>query len=802
MSLKEKSKHQINTAQALEDYALAIESREVSLIGRKEVFMGKAKFGIFGDGKEVAQLAMARFFQNGDFRSGYYRDQTFMMGIGQVTSQEIFSQLYAHTSLEHEPASVGRMMNGHCGTRSLNEKGDWKTLTDKKNSTSDLSPTAAQIPRLVGLGYASKLYRNNPALHDFQDFSITGNEVGFGMIGNASTSEGHFLESMNAIGVLQVPVVMAVWDDGYGISVPNKYHTIKESISESLAGFQRTDKDVGFEILTARGWNYLELLEVFGKAVRLSRKEHVPCLVHVEEMTQPQGHSTSGSHERYKPKDRLAWEAEYDCIKKMREWILEGELIDENGLNEIERSAKIRAKTARELAWKAYVGDNIADRDEAVDLLSNLFSESQIDKIGQRAKELKANKSPLKAEIMNAVRESLFEIRHLKSTSKTELNSWLKQKKEKYYDQYSSDIYSHSDKASLKINEVRPIYSESSTLVDGREVLQATFDHHLSTNPLVFAIGEDVGQIGDVNQGFAGLQEKHGELRVTDTGIRETSIIGQGIGAALRGLRPIAEIQYLDYLLYAIQTLSDDLSTLYHRTKGGQKAPLIVRTRGHRLEGVWHSGSPMGMIINSLRGMNILVPRDMTQAAGFYNTMLDSDDPALIIESLNGYRLKEKIPDNLSEIRTPIGIPEILKDGEDVTIVTYGSMCRMVMNVADILSEASISCEVIDVRSLLPFDVNQTIANSVKKTNKIVFVDEDVPGGATAFMMQQVLERDGGFRFLDAKPLTITGKDHRPAYGSDGDYFSKPSEIDILEGVYGVMHQDNPTKFPGTIEDL
>ncbi len=793
----EKAKIKINKSEILEDYALAVESREASLIGRKEVFMGKAKFGIFGDGKELAQLAMARSFQNGDFRSGYYRDQTFMMGIGQLTSQQFFAQLYAHTSLKDEPHSVGRMMNGHFGTRSLNEKGEWNTLTDKKNSSSDLSPTAAQMPRLVGLGYASKLYRNNPDLKEFKDFSIEGNEVAFGMIGNASTSEGHFLEAVNAIGVLQVPVVIGVWDDGYGISVPNEYHTVKESISKALKGFQSENGSNGIEIYNVRGWDYPALIETFRKAAQRARKEHIPSLVHVEEMTQPLGHSTSGSHERYKSKERLEWEEEFDCIKQMRAWMLQDEITTEAELEKIEAKAKATAKAGRDQAWKAYINEIKSDQKKALELLESLQQDigSSIS-INDRINDLKSALNPTKSDIMQSVRRALWKTRGAGSDKRNELRGWFDKRNAEYESQYSSLIYSRSRFAAIDIPEVKPVYNESSKLVDGREVLQSIFDHHLSTNPLVFAIGEDVGKIGDVNQGFAGLQEKHGELRVTDTGIRETTIIGQGVGAALRGLRPIAEIQYLDYLLYALQTLSDDLATLYYRTKGGQKAPLIIRTRGHRLEGVWHSGSPMGMIINSLRGIYVLVPRNMTQAAGFYNTMLESDDPALIIESLNGYRLKERIPENLSEIRTPLGVPEVLKEGTDVTIVTYGSMCRIVMDACQHLRNMQINCEVIDIQTLVPFDKIGLIVESLKKTNKVLFVDEDVPGGASAYMMQKVLEEQRGYQYLDSQPKTLTGKEHRPAYGSDGDYFSKPNLEDIVEAVYDLMHESNPTEYP------
>jgi 2-oxoisovalerate dehydrogenase E1 component len=793
MAVKSTSKPKTGTlsnVEILADYRLAIESRENSLIGRKEVFMGKAKFGIFGDGKEVPQLAMARAFQNGDWRSGYYRDQTFMMAIGRLTSQEFFAQLYAHASVDAEPASAGRMMNGHFATRYLDETGEWLSQTDQKNSSADISPTAGQMPRLLGLAYASKLYRQNKALHSFKNFSIKGNEVAFGTIGNASTSEGHFFETLNAAGVLQVPMVMSVWDDGYGISVPQKYHTTKQSISKLLAGLQRNEDGDGFEIFTVHGWDYPALVETYKQATEIARKEHVPCLIHVTEVTQPQGHSTSGSHERYKSRERLEWEKAHDCIVKMREWILAEGLSTSEELDELEKSARLDAKKARETAWKAFVEDIKKDMAEVVTLLEGTGNP----KIEKLIAEATAEPNPVKADVMKLARKA---IRCLDAASDhhKKLVEWLEVAKAKYADQYNSRIYSQSSKSALKITEVPAQYSESSPLVDGREVLQATFDHILSSHPEVFAIGEDVGKIGDVNQGFAGLQDKYGELRVTDTGIRETTIIGQGIGAAIRGLRPIVEIQYLDYLLYAIQTLSDDLATLQYRTYGGQKAPLIIRTRGHRLEGVWHSGSPMGMILHSLRGIYVLTPRNMTQAAGFYNTLLASDDPALVIESLNGYRLKERIPDNLADFRLPLGVPEILREGIDVTVVTYGSTNRLVLEAAAELEEYGIQAEVIDAQTLLPFDNKGVIVNSLKKTNRLVVVDEDVEGGASAFILQQILERDNGYYYLDSKPLTIHGKDHRPAYGSDGDYFSKPSVEDIFERIYELMAEAEPTRF-------
>lgn len=796
-AIKTEKRLNIGIEEILSDYRLACESREASLMGRKEVFMGKAKFGIFGDGKEIAQIAMAKAFQNGDFRSGYYRDQTFMMAIDQLTIQEYFAQLYAHTDINADPASGGRSMNGHFGNRLLSEDGLWKKQTSMKNSSADISPTAGQMPRLVGLAYASKLYRQNKALHEFTDFSIKGNEVAFGTIGNASTSEGPFFEAINAIGVLQVPVVMAVWDDDYGISVPKEYHTTKGSISEFLAGMQRTKSKKGYEVFVVKGWDYLALIDAFKNAAEIARKEHVPTFVHVVEMTQPQGHSTSGSHERYKSKERLDWEADFDCIKKMREWILENEFANESDLENIEREAREKAKEAKTAAWNAFISDIKEDHNEAIAQIENLATHSEFGgQILQVVAELKKTVNPIRLDAIKAVKKVLRLTRTEQSDARAQLLIWLKNALEENSRRYSSHLVSQSNESALKVEEVKPEFSEESPLVDGREVLQACFDAALARDPRVFAIGEDVGRIGDVNQAFAGLQAKHGELRVTDTGIREATIIGQGIGAALRGLRPITEIQYLDYLLYAIQILSDDLATLHYRTAGGQKAPLIIRTRGHRLEGVWHSGSPIGMILSSLRGIHVLVPRDMTQAAGFYNTMLKSDDPALIIECLNGYRLKERIPDNIADFTVPLGVPEILKEGSDVTVVTYGSMCRIVMQAAQELEEIGISVEVIDVQTLLPFDVHHSIIESIKKTNRVVFADEDVPGGASAYMMQKVVEEQGAYFHLDSQPLTISGEAHRPAYASDGDYFSKPSTETVFDKIYELMSEVDPVRFP------
>jgi 2-oxoisovalerate dehydrogenase E1 component len=789
---------QAKVKEILSDYRLAVESREASLIGRKEVFMGKAKFGIFGDGKEVAQIAMAKVFRNGDHRAGYYRDQTFMFAIGELTVQQYFAQLYAHTDVDADPASAGRLMNGHYATRMLDGEGRLKNLADIKNSSGDISPTAGQMPRLLGLAYASKLFRNNSQLQSFTHLSRNGNEIAFGTIGNASTSEGMFLEAINAAGVLQVPMLTSIWDDGYGISVPQEYHTTKSSISKALAGLQRTETEKGFEIITVKGWDYPALVEAYQKAERICRDEHVPVLLHVEELTQPQGHSTSGSHERYKSKERLAWEADFDCNKKMREWIINEVMVLPEEVDSIEHEAKLSAKDARDRAWKAFMEDMKRDQHYVTETILQAEKESG-EKTGLQEvrEELAKTINPTRLDTMRAAKKALRLLRlEADVPSRARLVDWIRQSEMTNYDRFSSHLYSQSEESALKVERVEPVYSEDASVVDGREVLQMCFDAALQRDPRVLAFGEDVGKIGDVNQGFAGLQKKHGELRVTDTGIRECTIIGQGIGLAMRGLRPITEIQYLDYFIYALATLSDDLATLHYRTKGGQKAPVIIRTRGHRLEGVWHAGSPIGMILHSLRGIYVLVPRNMTQAAGFYNTMMKSDDPALIIECLNGYRLKEKLPENIGEFTLQLGLPEILKSGDDFTIVTYGSMCRIVMEAALALEDAGISCEVIDVQSLLPFDRHHTIVESLKKTNRVAFADEDVPGGATSYMMQEVLEVQDGYKYLDSKPITITAKEHRPAYASDGDYFSKPNAEEIFEKVYAVMHEADPQKYP------
>jgi len=787
----------IQKNQVLEDFRWAVTSRHASLMGRKEVFMGKAKFGIFGDGKELAQVAMARAFQKGDFRAGYYRDQTFMMALGELTVQEYFAQLYAHTNVEADPASAGRLMNGHFATRFLNEDGSWKSLTSQYNAAADVSPTAAQMPKLLGLAFASKLFRNNKGLKDLSDFSVNGNEVAWGTIGNASTSEGMFFESMNAAGVLQVPMVVAVWDDGFGISVPQEFHTTKGSISEALIGLQRTDTENGFEILRVKGWDYEGLMQAFASAGQLARKSHVPVLLHVEEMTQPQGHSTSGSHERYKSKERLQWENDWDCILKFKEYIISSGFATADHLDEIEGEVKGEVKRQKDAAWVAFSGEIKVELEEVLSLIrSTAERSSRKILLLQLADDLKKTINPIRKDVVSTVRKILFLIRGEGEAIKKDLKEWYSQLQEKNFDRYNSHLYSQTEAAVSHCQVIPAQVNENSPLVDGREILQAFFDYTLEHNPRFFAFGEDVGKIGDVNQAFAGLQAKYGEWRVMDTSIRECTIIGQGIGAALRGLRPMAEIQYLDYLLYGIQMLSDDLATLNYRTKGGQKAPLIVRTRGHRLEGVWHSGSPMGMILSSLRGMIVCVPRNMTQAAGMYATLLQSDEPALVIECLNGYRLKEQMPQNIGEYTVPMGIPEVLREGSDLTVVTYGSMCRIVMDAAAELAEIGLSLEVIDVQTLLPFDTYGIIGQSIQKTNRVLFADEDVPGGGTAFMMQQVLDNQNVYSYLDAAPQTLAAQAHRPAYSTDGDYFSKPSVEDVVEKVYQIMHESNPKKFP------
>jgi pyruvate/2-oxoglutarate/acetoin dehydrogenase E1 component/TPP-dependent pyruvate/acetoin dehydrogenase alpha subunit len=780
----------------LNDFRIVNESREASLTGRKEVLTGKAKFGIFGDGKELAQVAMAKVFRNGDFRSGYYRDQTFMFATGNLSIREWFAGLYAHTDVDAEPSSGGRQMNGHFSTRSLNPDGSWKNLMEMKNSSSDISPTGSQMPRLVGLALASKHYRQNPQLHDsqFSIFSNKGNEIAFGTIGDASTSEGLFWESMNAASVMQIPMLVSVWDDGYGISVPKKYQTTKESISEALAGFQRTADKPGFVIFKTKGWDYPHLVETYEKAAKVCRDEHTPVLVHVEEVNQPQGHSTSGSHERYKTKERLQWELDFDCVKKFKEWILATKLATPEEVEEIEKQAKETVKTERRAAWEAYLQPIKSELREALKLLENLAAKSDNGAfIGKIKSDLANAMDPIRKDILVALRSALRYVRNEKSAERQAIIDWLRSNKIANYNRYSALLQSGT---AIQVAPVPVRYNTEVQQCDGREVLRDNFDAILSKYPEVCIFGEDSGFIGGVNQGLEGLQKKYGEIRVFDTGIREATIMGQAIGMAMRGLRPIAEIQYLDYLLYALQLMSDDLATVQWRTMGGQKAPVIIRTRGHRLEGVWHSGSPMGMIIHSVRGINVCVPRNMTQAAGFYNTLLKADEPALVIEPLNGYRLKEQQPENWGEFCTPLGIPELMIEGTDITVVSYGSTLRLVMDAAKQLSELGISIEVIDVQTLLPFDIHHSIVESVKKTNRLLVVDEDVPGGASAFIMQQIVEVQGGFRHLDSEPRTLAAQEHRPAYGSDGDYFSKPSIEDIVECVYEMMHEVYPYRFP------
>lgn len=788
----------------LADFRLACESREASLLGRKEVLTGKAKFGIFGDGKELAQIALAKQFQKGDFRSGYYRDQTIMLAIHELTIQQYFAGLYAHTDVDVEPLSAGRQMGGHYATRNLDNEGNWKNLMEQRNSSSDISPTAGQMPRLVGLAQASKVYRNNSNLHTetFQKFSNKGNEVAFGTIGDASTSEGPFWESINAMGVMQVPVVMSVWDDGYGISVPREYQTTKGSISEALAGMQRTKEKPGYEIFVTKGWDYPHLCETYEKAVKLAREEHVPVLVHVQEVNQPQGHSTSGSHERYKSAERMQWEKDYDCIAKFREWILAFNangltIADEAELDEIAKEAKEAVRQAKNEAWKAFTVEIKKDIDSLLPILRTLGQTSEIgDSIKSIADELEKAFEPIRKDVLGYARKALRLAIQSQSPAKKSLRAWIQDALEANFDRYSSVLYSSSAQAATKITTIAPEYSSDSTMEDGRIILRENYRKLLERNPEVLVFGEDAGKIGGVNQTLEGLQEQFGEIRVFDTGIRECTIVGQGIGMAMRGLRPIAEIQYLDYLLYAIQVLSDDLATVQYRTKGGQKAPLIISTRGHRLEGIWHSGSPMGMIINAVRGIHVCVPRNMTKAAGFYNTLLKGDEPAIVVEPLNGYRTKEKMPINIGEFCEALGVPEIVKEGKDLTIVSYGSTFNLCQQALQTLEELGISVELIDVQTLLPFDVHHLIAESLKKTNRLLIVDEDVSSGASAYILDKIIVEQGGYYHLDSKPVTLTAKDHRPAYGTDGDYFSKPSIDDIIETAYSIMQEVDPVKFP------
>ncbi|MCF2496011.1 alpha-ketoacid dehydrogenase subunit alpha/beta [Dyadobacter chenhuakuii] len=779
------------------DYRLACESRQVSLLGRKDTMGGRSKFGIFGDGKEVAQIALSRAFQLGDFRSGYYRDQTIEAALGNITWQQFFAQMYAHADLEHEPSTGGRSMNGHFSTRWLDEEGQWLDQTKLYNSVCDISSTAGQIPRAVGLAYASKLFRNNKDLHDLTNFTRQGNEIVFATIGDASTSQGMFLEAMNAAGVLQIPLLTSVWDDGYGISVPVEYQTTKSSISKALAGLQRNEEEPGLEIFTVKGWDYPAIIETYQRAAALCRAEQVPVLVHVTELTQPQGHSTSGSHERYKSKQRLKWENDQDCNVIFRNWILQNGYATDEELEQIEIEAKETAHSARNQAWQAYRKELDKEYLETIQLLQDAMrSSAHANELSNIVLELSKTYLPVRRDMVSSIRKALRLLGREDNPSKDALKASLQNSLKDNAQRFSTHLYSDSADSPLNVPPVKPEFSEESPTVDGREVIRSYFNALFERDPRVVTLGEDVGFIGDVNQGLAGLQEKFGELRITDTGIRETTIVGQGIGMAMRGLRPIVEIQYFDYIYYALATLTDDLATLRYRTAGGQKAPLIVRTRGHRLEGIWHSGSPMGTMLSSLRGIHVIVPRNFVQAAGFYNTLIKGDDPALIVEPLNSYRQKEILPDNIGEICVPLGEPEIIREGNDITIVTYGSMCRIVMEAAAQLQKSGIEAEVIDVQTLLPFDIHSSIAESVKKTNRVIFADEDLPGSASAYMMQQVVEKQNVYRWLDSAPITVSAKDHRPPYGSDGDYFSKPNADDIFEAAYRIMQEANPEHYP------
>ncbi|MDY8135680.1 alpha-ketoacid dehydrogenase subunit alpha/beta [Aquimarina sp. 2201CG5-10] len=783
--------------QILRDYTIALLSRECSLLGRREVLTGKSKFGIFGGGKELPQLAMARVFRNGDFRSGYYRDQTFMMAIDQYTVEQFFAGLYAHTDIEKEPFAAGRQMGGHFATHSLNEDGTWKNLTSQKNSSSDISPTAGQMPRLLGLAQASKVYRNEKSVANKTNFSIQGNEVAWGTIGNASTSEGLFWETVNAGGVLQVPMVISIWDDEYGISVHAKHQTTKEDISMILEGFRKDEEHPGYEIIKVNGWDYPALVDAYQTAEDLAREQHIPVIIHVKELTQPQGHSTSGSHERYKSEERLNWEREYDCIKKFKEWIIEHEVATTEELLDIEKTAKKKVRKGKNDAWNAYISEIKAEQKEAVDLLRSVESQSQNKNfITPLVNTLASKEEPIRRDILEATRKTLRYLTKENSSEKLALQKYVNDYIALIQPKYSKHLYSEFDSKAINIAEVKPLYNEDTQLVDARLILRDNFDEIFSRIPESLIFGEDSGKIGDVNQGLEGLQEKFGEIRVSDAGIREATIIGQGIGMAMRGLRPIAEIQYLDYILYCVQGLSDDLATLRYRTFAKQKAPLIIRTRGHRLEGIWHSGSQMGGLIHLLRGIHILVPRNMTKAAGFYNTLLDSDEPALVVECLNGYRLKEKMPSNLAEIRTPIGVTETIKEGKDITLVSYGSTLRLVEQAAKELLSVGIDAEVIDVQSLLPFDLSHDIVKSVAKTNRLLIIDEDVPGGATGYILHKLIDEQNIYQYLDSEPQTLSAQPHRPAFGTDGDYFSKPSTEDIFEKTYDIMHESNPATYP------
>ncbi|GET35056.1 transketolase [Prolixibacter bellariivorans] len=787
----------------LNDYKLAHISRQISLIGRKEVLRGNADFGIFGDGKEIAQLAAAHFFREGDWRSGYYRDQTFMLATGMTTPEELFAQLYGDTDAKANPGNAGRSMVNHYGTPNVTPDGQWLNLVEQKNTSSDIAPTAGQMPRMVGLAYASKLYRNNKDLHEYTQFSDLGNEVVFGTIGDASSAEGHFWETVNASAVLQIPLALSVWDDGYGISVPGKYQITKANISEVLSGFEKkNDNENGILIYRAKGWDYARLLEMYGEGIARCREKHIPVLFHVNEMTQPMGHSSSGSHERYKPKERLEWEAEFDAILKMKEWLLVEGIATEKELKALEKEAEDIARKAKDKAWKNIRTPVQKERDELVQIVEGRSCscvDTRSDEVDAIAASLKKIKYPIRKDTVSSARRIMRNVCRTcpaKRSLQHQLSNWLKEQGVKNHERYSSKLYSETEFAAVKATAVPPVFTAKSETIPGREILLRNFDKLFAKYPLLVTFGEDTGALGDVNKGLEGMQAKYGELRVTDTGIRETTILGQGIGLALRGMRPIVEIQYFDYIMYALQTLSDDLATLHWRTAGAQKAPVIIRTRGHRLIGIWHSGSPLSMIINSLRGIHVCVPRDMTQAAGMYNTLLESDDPALVVESLNGYRIREKCPENLGEFKVPLGIPEIMHEGTDVTLVTYGSCVRIAQEAVKQLDEFGISVELIDVQTLLPFDTTSIIGKSLSKTNRIIFFDEDVPGGTTAFMMQQVMEKQQGYFQLDSAPKTITAQSHRPAYTTDGDYFSNPNAEDVFDAVYEMISETNPKQFP------
>ncbi len=796
----------------LKDYYIAVLSRECSLLGRKEVLTGKAKFGIFGDGKELPQIAMAKAFEKGDWRSGYYRDQTFMLALGELTPQQFFAGLYAHTDIKHEPFAAGRQMGGHFASHSLDADGNWKNLTQQYNTASDVSCTAAQMPRLVGLAYASKLYRQEKTVQTgYEKFSNKGNEVAWGTIGNASTSEGHFFEAINAAGVLQIPMVASIWDDEYGISVHQKHHTTKENISEVLKGFQRDENTKGLEIFKVKGWDYSNLIDTYTKASQIAREEHVPVMIHVTEVTQPQGHSTSGSHERYKSAERLQWEKDFDCNKKMREWILNFDLSDSNGnlklvndeqeLIDIEKRARQEVSAAKRAAWQAFIKPLKSEQTGLLTVLNKVCEESCnknfIQKFKNDLEGLTELTEVTRKSIYSTARKVLTYLKDENIPSKQLLQNWLRINLPIAQEKYSSKLLNDFDKGASTIKEILPAYNTQKEIVDARVIIRDNFDALLKKHPNLFIFGEDAGKIGDVNQGLESLQDTFGELRVADTGIREATIMGQGIGMALRGLRPIAEIQYLDYILYAIQTLSDDLACLRYRTYGKQTAPLIVRTRGHRLEGIWHSGSPMALILSCLRGMHLLVPRNMTKAAGFYNTLLQTDEPAIVIENLNGYRLKEEKPNNLGEFLTPVGYSETIKEGSDITLVSYGSTLKIVLEVAQReLAQVGINAEVVDVQSLMPFDLDHNISHSVSKTNRLAIIDEDVPGGASAYILQKVVDEQNAYQYLDSKPICISAQEHRPAYGSDGDYFSKPSHDDIFEKIYAMFNEVNPKKYP------